>query len=386
MTILEMHHAVEQGLQKVASNSFDTFLPEEIDFALNKMQERFVKQRFFFASDPKRQGLHGSQKRVDDLRILTELDYLDTVITPNPATDHEDFDLPTDYMFLINSRVNILYDDCKVDPELVSNGNFDTNSNWILGDGTDDRWTISNGLLSHASGSDTSYQEAATQVLEEVRRGETYLVTFLLQRPGVPAGYAGSFTVSIGDPVTGGMNTSLTFQYDASAVAAGNATIYQSTSEDSSGNNTIEKQLELQALSDQAAITFTPSQDFTGVIDKVSVKRIKEIPLRIVEPDDAYNILGNPFATATDQSAFGIINGTSIKVFRNTKNNKSYLLKSLRADYIRIPVEISLSSNVDCELADHTHQEIVDLTVKHLLEATESQRYQTNTVESSQTE
>ena len=155
---------------------------------------------------------------------------------------------------------------------------------------------------------------------------------------------------------------------------------------DSSGNNTIEKQIELQALSDQAAITFTPSQDFDGVIDNVSVKRIKEIPLRIVEPDDAYNILGNPFATSTDQSALGIINGTLIKVFRNTKNNKSYLLKSLRADYIRIPVEISLSSNVDCELADHTHQEIVDLTVKHLLEATESQRYQTNTVESSQTE
>ena len=289
-------------------------------------------------------------------------------------------------MFLINSRVKILYDDCKVDPELVSNGKFDTTSSWVLGDGTDDRWTISNGLLSHTAGSDSSYQEAASQTLEEVRRGETYLVTFILQRPGVSAGYNGSFTVSLGSPVTGGINTSLTFNYDASAVAAESATIYQSTSLDSSGSFTIEKQIELQALSDQAAITFTPSQDFDGVIDNVSVKRIKEIPLRIVEPDDAYNILGNPFATSTDQSAFGIINGTLIKVFRNTKNNKSYLLKSLRADYIRIPVEISLSSNVDCELADHTHQEIVDLTVKHLVEATESQRYQTNTVESSQTE
>lgn len=386
MTVLEMHHAVEQGLQKVASNSFDTFLPEEIDFALNKMQERFVKQRFFFASDPKRQGLHGSQKRVDDLRVLTVLDYLDTVVTPNPARNYEDFDLPTDYMFLINSRVNILYDDCKIDPELVSNGTFSTTSDWTLGDGTDDRWAISNSQLKHTAGSGSSYQEAASQVLEEVRTGETYLITFILQRPGSSAGYNGNFTVSLGSPITGGINTSLTFDYNAAAVAAGSATIYQSTSLDSSGNNTIEKQIELQALSDQAAITFTPSQDFDGVLKNVSVKRIKEIGLRIVEPDDAYNILGNPFATATDQSAFGIVNGTSIKVFRNTKNNKSYLLKSLRADYIRTPVEISLSSNVDCELADHTHQEIVDLTVKHLLEATESQRYQTNTVESSQTE
>ena len=372
MTVQEMHHAVEQGLQKVASNSFDTFLPEEIDFALNKMQERFVKQRFWALSDPKQQGLHGAQKRVDDLRILTVLDYSDDVVTPNLYADHEDFDLPTDYMFLINGRVKILYDDCQIEPELITNGNFSLATGWTLGDGTDDKWTIGSGYVTHASGSTESLSQSI-----RVKKGNKYLISIIvLGATGGATTYDGDFTISIGAPnVAGEGNTSYKFDYIAPP-SPDNRTIYQTT------HATVAKQFELHALEDNASLQITPSSNFNGRLDNISVKRIKEIPLRIIEPDDAYNILGNPFATSTPNSAIGIVNSTEIKVF----NNKSYLLKGLNADYIRTPVEISLSSGVDCELADHTHQEIVDLTVKHLLEATESQRYQTNIAESSQTE
>ena len=371
MTVQEMHHAVEQGLQKVASNSFDTFLPEEIDFALNKMQERFVKQRFWALSDPKAQGLHGAQKRVDDLRILTVLDYSDDVVTPDLYADHEDFDLPTDYMFLINGRVKILYDDCQIDPELVTNSTFANATGWTLGTGDPSgyKWAISNNNIQHINGS----TDPATHAVR-VKKGNKYLISVNVFGTSTQDGaYNGSFTISLGTPGTPGAgNTSYTF--DHATVA--NATIYQTT------HATVAKQFELHALTDNALLQINPSSDFDGRLDNISVKRIKEIPLRIIEPDDAYNILGNPFATSTPNSAIGIVNNTEIKVF----NNKSYLLKGLNADYIRTPVEISLSSGVDCELADHTHQEIVDLTVKHLLEATESQRYQTNIAESSQTE
>lgn len=376
MTVQEMHHAVEQGLQKVASNSFDTFLPEEIDFALNKMQERFIKQRFWALSDPKQQGLHGAQKRVDDLRILTVLDSSDDVVTPDLYADHEDFDLPTDYMFLINGRVKILYDDCQVDPELITNGDFSLATGWTLGDGTDDKWTIANGYVTHTSGSGAAFTEALSQSIR-VKKGNKYLISVIVEgATGGTSASTGSFTISIGNPGTPGEgNTSFTFDY-VTPPNPDNRTIYQTT------HATVAKQFELHALADNVSLQINPSQDFNGRIDNISVKRIKEIPLRIIEPDDAYNILGNPFATSTPNSAIGIVNNTEIKVF----NNKSYLLKGLNVDYIRTPVEISLSSGVDCELADHTHQEIVDLTVKHLLEATESQRYQTNIAESSQTE
>lgn len=371
MTVQEMHHAVEQGLQKVASNSFDTFLPEEIDFALNKMQERFIKQRFWALSDPKQQGLHGAQKRVDDLRILTVLDSSDDVVTPDLYADHEDFDLPTDYMFLINGRVKILYDDCQIDPELVTNSTFANATGWTLGTGDPSgwKWSTPNGYLTHTSGS----TDPATHSVR-VKKGNKYLISVIVKGSGADDGpYNGSFTISLGTPGTPGEgNTSYTFDH----ATVDNATIYQTT------HATTAKQFELHALTDNTLLQINPSTDFNGKIDNISVKRIKEIPLRIIEPDDAYNILGNPFATSTPNSAIGIVNNTEIKVF----NNKSYLLKGLNVDYIRTPVEISLSSGVDCELADHTHQEIVDLTVKHLLEATESQRYQTNIAESSQTE
>jgi len=374
MTVTEMHHAVEQGLQKVASSSFDTFLPEEIDFALNKMQERFIKQRFWAISDPKGTGLHGSQKRADDLRIVTVLDYNDNVTTPSLTADHEDFDLPTDYMFLINARAEILYDDCSVDPELITNGDFSTATGWTLGDGTDDKWTIASGYVTHTSGSGAAFTEVLSQSIR-VKKGNKYLISVIVEgATGGTSASTGSFTISIGNPGTAG-NTSSTFDYLAPPTPD-TRTIYQTT------HATVAKQFELEALSDNVVFQINPSQDFNGRIDNISVRRIKEIPVRIVEPDDAYNILGNPFATSTPTSAVGVINGTYIKVY----NNKSYLLKGLNADYIRTPVEISLSSGVDCELADHTHQEIVDLTVKHLLEATESQRYQTNIAESSQTE
>jgi len=377
MTVTEMHHAVEQGLHKVASNSYDTFLPEEIDFALNKMQERFIKQRFWNISDPKGTGLHGSQKRVDDLRIITVLDYNDDVVTPNLYADHEDFDLPTDYMFLINGRVKILYDDCQVDPELVTNGTFQNPNGsanatgWTLGTGDPSayKWVVANQTIAHQSGS----TDPATHAVR-VKKGNKYLISVNVFGTSAQAGASnGSFTISLGAPGTPGVsNTSYTFDY----ATGSNLTIYQTT------HGTVAKQFELHALADNVSLQINPSTDYDGRIDNISVKRIKEIPLRIVEPDETYNLLNNPFATSTPSSAIGVINGTYVKVF----NNKSYLLKGLNADYIRIPTEISLSSAQDCELADHTHQEIVDLTVKHLLEATESQRYQTNVNEISQTE
>jgi len=53
--------------------------------------------------------------------------------------------------------------------------------------------------------------------------------------------------------------------------------------------------------------------------------------------------------------------------------------------YIRIPATIELGVE-DCDLPDHTHREIVNLTVKILIENIESPRYQTNVVEYSQNE
>ena len=230
MTVQEMHFAVDQGLQKVASSVYDYFLPQEVDFWLNRAQERYIKRRLFERTDPKKIGFEGNVKRMDDLRMLIQVDYEDTV-TPNNTVDFIDFDLPIDYMFLVNARVKMHVD------------------------------------------------------------------------------YFGS-TTNTDDP-----------------------------------------------------------------------EIVREV--RIVEQDKVYALQQNPFSKTKHEYPIGVIYEDEVRVFQN---NERFILKTLFLDYLRQPVDITLATSVNCELAEHTHHEIVDLAVKSIIEAIESPRYQTTSIEQQQSE
>jgi hypothetical protein len=92
---------------------------------------------------------------------------------------------------------------------------------------------------------------------------------------------------------------------------------------------------------------------------------------------------GNPFSKSTGENPMGFIFDENIRVFQD---GKSFILKTVYLDYLRIPTQINLSLLQDCELAEHTHQEIVDIAVRNMVEAIESPRYQTNSIEQSQSE
>ena len=224
MTVQEMHYAVDQGLQKVGSFVYDTFLPEEIDFFLNKMQERFIKDRVFRTSDPKRLGFSLNQKRLDDVRSIIEIDFVDTNVGSS-LVEYQRYDLPIDYLYLINLRVRL-----------------------------------------------------------------------------------------------------------------------------------------------------TPSHCDSTVL--------KKVPARVVEQDKLYEMLRNPFAKSLPTTPIATITSEDFTVFQNEK----FILKGVELDYIRKPQIIGLSSSQDCELAEHTHHEIVDMSIKHILEVIESPRYQGNSIEESQSD
>jgi hypothetical protein len=229
MTVQEMHYALDQGLQKVASSVYDYFLPEETDFWLNRAQERYIKQRLHPVMDPKKLGFSKNEKRLDDLRLVISVDYTD-VVTPDVNAGWIDFDLPIDYMFLINARVS-------------------------------------------------------------------------------------------------------------SYVGCG------------------------------------------GTIDLTGTASMRDV--RVVSQDDLYHLQQNPFGKTTPEFPLAIMYEDEVRVFQD---KEKFILETLHLDYIRTPVLISLSSNVNCELAEHTHHEIVDLAVKSIIEAIESPRYQSNSIEQSQSE
>lgn len=86
----EMHIATQQGLQRMGSYAFGDVLGEEIDLQLNRMQERFVKQRFDKSlTDPLE--FQQTQKRLDDLRTLI------VPTTRSTAIAEADIDTDTDF-------------------------------------------------------------------------------------------------------------------------------------------------------------------------------------------------------------------------------------------------------------------------------------------------
>lgn len=63
-----------------------------------------------------------------------------------------------------------------------------------------------------------------------------------------------------------------------------------------------------------------------------------------------------------------------------------YSISSYFLKYLRKPTTVAIGTGTGCDLPEHTHREIVLLTVKILTENIESPRYQTESVELTQTE
>ena len=113
MNVIEMHLAIQQGVDKINSLQADMLLQEEIDIELNKSQMRFINTKYG-KNNKYQKGFEESQKRIDDLRTLvTEYE--------NPVTFKEQysedfwvdsFRLPNDYMYLVKQRSDVFINKC----------------------------------------------------------------------------------------------------------------------------------------------------------------------------------------------------------------------------------------------------------------------------------
>lgn len=105
MTVREMHIEVEQATQQVAANRGRKWLPEEIDWVLSKMQDRYIAS----CLRPRQDGSGGfelDQAGADKIRMLvvrnpTLVPYIDT-------TERYKCFLPPDYMYLLGDWSNTI--------------------------------------------------------------------------------------------------------------------------------------------------------------------------------------------------------------------------------------------------------------------------------------
>lgn len=112
MTVQEMHTQFKLGVDKVDSLSVPNFLVEEIDTFLNNAQEQFIEQRAY-GTNPKRQGLEETQKRLDDLKNISK-NFESTVFIQNTENKPNGVfvSLPSDYRHAMEEEVSIQYEDC----------------------------------------------------------------------------------------------------------------------------------------------------------------------------------------------------------------------------------------------------------------------------------
>lgn len=129
-----MHLAFKIGYDKIDSLNYPDILPEEIDFLLNKAQDRFVKQRYGTNND-KKQSFEETQKRTDDIKaIVVNADIIPLANSVDNIDPNAQFCvLPADYWFAIQERVDLQCTDCndqlvtsKVKVKAINHDDFDT--------------------------------------------------------------------------------------------------------------------------------------------------------------------------------------------------------------------------------------------------------------------
>ena len=103
---------------------------------------------------------------------------------------------------------------------------------------------------------------------------------------------------------------------------------------------------------------------------------------KFIQQDDIFKLLKDPFNTTKYTSPLTTMRGEYIDIY----TSDIFIVDKVKITYIRKPKNISLPLGIGCELPEHTHQEIVDMTVSSILEGISDPRYKTHQLEVSKNE
>ena len=371
MNVQEMHLAIQQGVDKINSLQADLLLSEEIDIELNKSQIRFINTKYG-KNNKYREGFEQSQKRIDDIRTIVREFEAPATFKEQYSFDYwiETFRLPEDYMYLINQRSLVWSNNCQpmtwsieytepIDYFTFDMNTFVSNNNQgFLGAIT---------LLENAAGT-TSGQTFGVSIFAlitgfsypaDINAVKTYLLSQGNSIPGFeiyweqhgPLNHPGQFILVIDSAVHAWFN------WDASLGVV--STLLGS---DASGN----------LLSTVLPIHYEEDTNSKRVATN-AVERQPAIN-RFSQQDDIFKLLEDPFNTTKHTSPLSTIRGNFIDVYASA----IFIIDTVKITYVRNPTLISLSLGVSCELPDHSHQEIVDMTVSSILEGISDPRFATH--------
>jgi len=385
MNIQEMHLAIKQGVDKINSLQADLLLSEEIDIELNKAQTRFINNRLIIRNG---QGFEVSQKRIDDLRSLIR-EYEDTVTYKEQISSKvfvDTFELPDDYLYLINQRSYVVQNNCSPINFIVKNPaavdvnyfvvNFNTfflnnnsqlvypvsvmadPSNFTLGGA----WIVQPSLL------------AGLIFPQDIEEYKKILLDPVNWEPGFSIYWEKYLDIHRPNNIIITVDDSVHswFNWDASVT---NAT---------SGVNLVTQLIGSSSptiASDDPSNQFSPAKYLSlsaGAFREATIFNSTEWAAnKYVQHDDIFTLLNDPFNNTKPSSPLATIRNNQIDIY----TSDIFIIEKVKITYLRKPKKISLSLGLSCELPEHNHQEVVDMTVSSILEAFQDSRYQTNQIE-----
>ncbi len=414
-----MHIAINLGVQKLASFQVDNLLPQEIDHEINMAMRRFINQRYSPASNQKRRGFEQSQKRTDDLRTLVEdyhlsRDVLDEgnvassgsffgVVYTSPVKGIiylERFKFPVDYMYLINLKCTL--------SKACTPISFDTRNK-------EDAFLRIRAAINEPGKvirqieipNDEGTLEAVFQTQGGRRSIEDLLNPLLYSNGFIPSlsnqdGLSDMFTESViaDSPHADANEIYLRYPLAPSAESAGDilngeafnlsAILFtvtgspEGTEDGAYAKITYDYPYTELSSSDTATTRLIfegPSISFSrnriiGAADNPNAELARTL-CKSVQHDDIFALLDDPFNTAKSSNVMYTVQENFVDLYSDDKT----IPLGVTIKYLRRPTDVNLDLGVGCELAEHTHHEIVEMTVKSILESFESPRYQTQSGE-----
>jgi len=378
MNVQQMHLAVQQGVDKINSLQADVLLSQEIDIELNKSLIKFITTRYG-KNNTYRKGFEENQKRIDDLRnLVTEFEGTTTFKEQlNTTTWVDTFSLPSDYMYLVSQQSKVITrKNCKtlnwnqstindeaLKPyftiglsEFVCNNNTEIANSIIL---YEDITDLTANAITMWTNSGNVFPTDIGQLQTEIET--TITSDFEIHWESFNnLNFPGQFIILVNtDQISW-------FEWDASV-----GTVSTLASVDSN-NNVLQTVTGINSSTDWNEKRITNSSNVN----------INTVGNTFVQHDDIFTLLNDPFNTTKHTDPLTTIRGNNIDVY----TNDIFIIDAVKITYIRNPKKISLSLGIDCELPEHTHQTVVDMTVSSILEGISDPRYKSHELEVSKNE
>lgn len=355
MTVQEIHIAIQMGLQKIGSYQYDDFQKEEIDLAFNIKQEEFVRQ----ALSPSniRPGFETIQSRVDDLRLPRGNAKLHAILDGETKVYGV---LPTDYLYLINDRSGLYYS-CAKDVDYEEDDLYLGAISLSFPDSEAEENFYSELKILYSDDSILfNIEDYEFEGLDSKEEKYLLLRTILDKLRSIPTS-----------------TTNPTPKYNVYWEEFGS--YYKKNTffiTSFSGVGTLK--IIIDGADPVESENFLPEE--AGSINyKVasSEDSYKEVPNRLLKTEELFNILNHSFGRTSDVSPISNLENDKIIVYRNN----FFVPKEINISYIRRPRNINYNLGISCELSPHVHNIICDATVKYLLEAINSPRFESKIVE-----